>query len=155
MTRTASDKRGIALAVALFALVVMGALVAGHFFAGRLEQQSGRNTLFAGQAAEAAEAGLVETLGTISASTLVTLPIGGAALSLGTTALSPGFRVDRQVSRLTSTLFLIRAHGVRHDAAGHPLAARALGWLVKLAADPQAGSPTVVPLRERGWVQLY
>lgn len=155
MSRTLSDERGIALAIALFALVAMGALVSGHFFAGRLEQQSGRNTLFAVQAAEAADAGLVEALGAVSADTLLTLPIGGAALGLGTTTLSPGLKVERQVSRLTSTLFLIRAHGIRHDAAGNPLAARALGWLVRLAPGPQEGPPTVVPLRQRGWVQLY
>ena len=42
--RRLSDERGIALAVAVFALVVIGALVAGTFYAGRLEQQTGRNT---------------------------------------------------------------------------------------------------------------
>ena len=53
----------MALAMALFALVVIGLLVAGRFFAGRLEQQSGQNTLYAAQAAEAAEAGLSDALG--------------------------------------------------------------------------------------------
>ena len=47
-----SNERGMALAVAIFALVVIGALVAGTFFAGRLEQQSGQNTFYASQAAE-------------------------------------------------------------------------------------------------------
>ena len=50
--RRVSDERGIALAVAIFALVVIGALVAGTFYAGRLEQQTGRNTFTAAQAAE-------------------------------------------------------------------------------------------------------
>ena len=52
-----SDERGVALAVAVLALVVIGALVAGSFYAGRIEQQSGENTLYAAQAFEAAEAG--------------------------------------------------------------------------------------------------
>ena len=58
-----SNERGVALAVAVFALVVIGALVAGIFFAGRVEQQSGRNTFYAAQAAEAADAGLGEAIG--------------------------------------------------------------------------------------------
>src|SRR5687767_15728124 len=99
--RRLRDRRGIALAVAIFALVIMAALVAGSFFAGRLEQQSGRNTLFVGQAAEAAEAGLVEALGSLSSSTLVALPVGGVPLNLHAMSFAAGFRVERQVSRLT------------------------------------------------------
>ena len=49
--RGVSDERGIALAVAIFALVVIGALVAGAFYAGRIEQQTGRNTFTAAQVA--------------------------------------------------------------------------------------------------------
>jgi hypothetical protein len=52
--RQISDERGIALAVAIFALVVIGALVAGTFFVGRLEQQTGQNTFYVAQAAGAA-----------------------------------------------------------------------------------------------------
>ena len=65
-----NNERGVALAMAIFALVIIGILVAGSFFAGRLEQQSGQNTLFAAQAAEAAEAGLSDALGTYNATTL-------------------------------------------------------------------------------------
>ena len=42
-----ADERGMALAVAIFALVVVGALVAGAFFAGNLEQRTGRNAVYA------------------------------------------------------------------------------------------------------------
>ncbi len=52
------NERGIALALAVFALVVIGAIVAGTVFAGRLEQRGGQNTIYAGQAFEAADAGL-------------------------------------------------------------------------------------------------
>jgi hypothetical protein len=44
MTRVLRDERGMALAVAIFALVVVGALVAGAFFAGNQEQRVGENT---------------------------------------------------------------------------------------------------------------
>src|SRR5260370_19477584 len=43
MTRILRDERGMALAVAIFALVVVGALIAGAFFAGTQEQRVGEN----------------------------------------------------------------------------------------------------------------
>ena len=149
------DRRGIALAAAIFALVIMAALVAGSFFAGRLEQQSGRNTLFVAQAAEAAEAGLVEALGSLSSSTLVALPVGGVPLNLDAMSFAAGFRVERQVSRLTGTLFLIRSLAARLDASGADLAVRAVGLLLRLVPDPLGGPPTVVPFGQRSWVQLH
>ena len=72
--RRLSDERGIALAVAVFALVVIGALVAGTFFAGRLEQQTGRNTIYAAQAAEVAEAGLNEAVKSQSVGKILLIP---------------------------------------------------------------------------------
>jgi hypothetical protein len=149
------DRRGIALPVVIFALVIMAALVAGSFLAGRLEQQSGRNTLFAGQAAEAAEAGLVEALGAIPASSLVALPEGGVPLNLDPMSFAAGFRVERQVSRLTSTLFLVRSLAARLDASGGELAVRTVGLLLRLVPDSLGGSLTITPLGQRSWVQLH
>ena len=74
-----SSERGIALAVAVFALVVIGALVAGTFFAGRLEQQTGQNTMFATQAGEAAEAGLSDAINNqLNATVLASLSVDPA-----------------------------------------------------------------------------
>jgi hypothetical protein len=150
-----ADERGMALAVAIFALVIIGALVAANFFAGRLEQQSGQNSLFARQAAEGAETGLREALAIIPASALAGLTVGGVPLDLGPTTISPSVRVERRVARLTSTLFFLRVLGTREDAAGNPLAARALGTLVRVIPDSVGGSPSVVRATQRGWVQLY
>ena len=153
---SSSNERGIALAIAVFALVVIGALVGGTFFVGRLEQQSGQNVLFATQAGEVAEAGLSDAIATVAAATLEGLAVGGPPLDLGTLTLATGVSARRQVTRLTRTLFLIRARGVRHDAAGTALAVRSLGLLVRLApAADSAGSGTVARLGDRGWVQLY
>jgi len=153
----ANDERGIALAMALFALAVIGALVGSAFFAGRLEQQSGQNTLFAVQAGEVAEAGLSDAMATVAASTLEGLPVGGAPHDLGTLTLAGGVSASRQVTRLTGNLFLIRVRGVRHSAAGTTLAVRSLGLLVRLgaAADSAADSGRVARLNQRGWTQLY
>ena len=58
------NERGMALAVAIFALVVVAALVAGAFFAGNLEQSTGRNTVYAFEAADAAESGVSSVFAT-------------------------------------------------------------------------------------------
>ena len=149
-----SDERGIALALAIFALVVIGALVAANFFVGRLEQQSGQNSLYARQAAEGAESGLLEAVALLPASTLVGLP-QGVPLNLGSSSLSPGVQIERQVTRLTDKLFFVRVRSTRQDAAGAPLAASALGGLIRLVSDTPGGPLRVAPLRQRGWAQLY
>jgi hypothetical protein len=129
-----SNERGIALAVAVFALVVIGALVAGTFFAGRLEQQSGQNTVYAAQASEGAEAGLSDALaGQMSAATLNAMA-EGTVLPLSTLSLGARVSTTRQVTRLTSSLFLVEALGTRADAGGGALAVRKLGTLVRLAS---------------------
>ena len=143
--------------IAVFALAVIGALVGGIFFAGRLEQQSGQNALFAVQAVEAAEAGLSDVMAMIDPAELDRLTLGGTPLDLGTLTLAGGVSASRQVTRLTGSLLLIRVRGVRQSAAGTTLAVRSLGLLVRLrpADDGTADSGRVARLGERAWVQLY
>lgn len=62
MKRILQDERGIALAVAIFALVVVGALVAGAFFAGTQEQRVSDNQRRVQQSFGVAEAGVTEQL---------------------------------------------------------------------------------------------
>lgn len=158
---TALDQRGIALAAAVFAMAMLSALVASTFFAGRLEQQSGRNAVFAAQAREAAEAGLAESVANTPAEMLESLTAGAMPLELGTLTLGPGVTVESRVTRITSRVFLIRVEGQRADQQGTVLARRALALLVQLTArdSASAGEPesssTLTPLRERAWVQLY
>jgi hypothetical protein len=60
MKRILRDERGMALAVAIFALVVVGALVAGAFFAGTQEQRVGENQRRVQTSFGVAEAGAQE-----------------------------------------------------------------------------------------------
>ena len=155
-----ADEAGFALATAMFTLAVVGALVAGSFLPGRLEQQSGYNVTYASQAREAAEAGLAETVAALEVTALETLTSGGLALDLGTTAVGEMVTVHNTVARLTSRVFIVRSHGTRHDASGGALASRTLGLFVRLGATagstPEEGAPpTVIPLAERSWVRLY
>ena len=81
-----ADERGMALAVAIFALVVIGALVAGAFFAGQMEQRTGRNTLYAAEAAQAAEAGATTILADWDQFNLNNIVVGDSTV-LATTSL--------------------------------------------------------------------
>jgi hypothetical protein len=154
-----NDEAGFALATAMFTLAVIGALVAGSFLPGRLEQQSGRNVTYAAQAREAAEAGLAEAVAALEAPALEQL-VGGVVLDLGTTTVGEMTTVRTTVARLTSRVLIVRSHGTRHDASGGELATRTLGLFVRLGA---AAGPTpangalsaVIPLAERSWVRLY
>src|SRR3954470_10632283 len=117
-----TERRGFALALALFSLVVIGGLVSAGFFAGRLEQQSGQNSMFTAQAREAAEAGLSDVLVNRSPGLAESLVFGGPPLELGVLSLGESVTARRQIVRLTSALFLIRSTGIRLDADGRPLA---------------------------------
>jgi len=145
----------MALALAVFALVVIGGIVAGNFFAGMLEQQTGRNVLFAAQAAAAAEGGLRDAMSEAPASSLRALPVGGSPLDLEASFRYSGVLVERSVARLADNLFLIQSRGIRQDAAGGPLASRAIGLLARLATDSTSGAEGLVLLDQRPWVQLY
>jgi hypothetical protein len=134
--RRVSDERGIALAVAIFALVVIGALVAGTFYAARLEQQTGRNTFTAAQAAEAAEAGLKDAIVTQTATGLLALPMDpdltGGGTDLPDLTVGGYTTAKRTINRLTENVFLVRSLAARTDASGGQLASRSIGQLIRL-----------------------
>ncbi|MFN2572312.1 MAG: hypothetical protein ABR537_12005 [Gemmatimonadales bacterium] len=62
MRHVMQDERGMALAVAIFALVVIGAMVAGSFFAGTQEQRVGENERRVETSFGVAEAGAQERI---------------------------------------------------------------------------------------------
>jgi len=141
----------MALPLALLALVVIAALVAGGFAAAVLEQRIGRNTLYAAQAAGAAEAGAVAVVGEWEGHGLGFLAPGDSAM-LPAAAL-PGRTVySPTVTRLNQELFLVRVAAVRSDADGGALARREVELLVRVADSAIAGGPPVWPLRNRAWV---
>jgi hypothetical protein len=129
--RRLTNERGIALAVAIFALVVIGAVVAGTFFVGRVEHQSGQNTIYAAQAAEAADAGLSDAIAGGQAAVYNPMAIG-ATVDLGDITLADSITSSRQVTRMTESLFLVQSLGRRANASGNPLATRTVGAISRL-----------------------
>ena len=69
------NERGMALAIAIFALVVVGALVAGAFFAGTQEQRVAENSKRLQQSFGAAELGLNEVIRNWTPQTLNHMPV--------------------------------------------------------------------------------
>ncbi|TFG51577.1 MAG: hypothetical protein E4H37_07650 [Gemmatimonadales bacterium] len=124
------DERGVALAVAIFAVVIIGMLVAGTFYASLLEQRTGENTLYAQQAFEAAESGMADALSNWDQSVYGAFPVDTpqalTAVTAGRTQYTP------IITRLNSTLFLVSARGEQVDAGGRVLARRMLGTLARL-----------------------
>lgn len=72
-----NDRDGMALAMAMFAIVVIGALIAGAFFASNQDFKIGRNSLVAQRAFSAAEFGLNKTMGEWDRSRNMAINVGG------------------------------------------------------------------------------
>jgi hypothetical protein len=121
------NERGIALAVAIFALVVIGALVAGSFFFGMQEQRVGRNSIRLQQAFAAAEEGA--TLNVAGWNTMVynNMAIGDTLPFSGTVAANGGW-YRGSVRRLNNALYLVRSEGFSRDSTSR----QQVGMLVRL-----------------------
>jgi hypothetical protein len=134
--RLAADERGIALVIALLAIIVIGALVIGAFFAGRMEMQSGRNALYTGQATEVAEMGLTDAFASWN-STWNKFGVGGDSVEatvypLASTASDNSLRYTRIFRRMRAGTFLITSRGEKLDRSGAILATRLLARIGKL-----------------------
>ena len=142
----------MALALAIFALVVVGALVAGAFLAGHLEQRTGRSTLYGAQAADAAEAGAVETLASWDALDLNAL-VPGTVAAFPPVPFAGRSAYRTTVSRLNGQLFLVQSLGTRANANGGTLARRTVGIVARLASlgsGPEAALTVGGPLEIAG-----
>jgi hypothetical protein len=107
---TRHRERGIALAAAVFALVVLAALLAGLWFAALQEYRVGANVVSDRRAFDAAEAGLDAALAGWNAGALNRLAVNDTAAFSG--ALGGGAAsYAGVVRRLGPWLFLVRATG--------------------------------------------
>ncbi len=126
-TPNLADDRGIALAISVFAMVVIGGLVGATFYVGHLEQRSGRNTMYAIQSFEASEAGLTSVLTTWNGS-YNSLAVGNT-MTLPTVNLSGMVSFTPALTRLNSNLFLVKCRREHHGRADR--------WLPDAIVDSQ------------------
>jgi hypothetical protein len=110
MPRTHFRRSGFALPVAVFAIVIIGALVAGAFFASTQEFRIGTNTIEQTRALGAAEFGLNQTQATWNGSWNTTMQRG--EVRTVTPATSDGSVATVRVTRLNDQAFLVASEGV-------------------------------------------
>ncbi len=111
----ARNERGVALAVAVFALVVIGGLVGGAFFLGMQEQRVGLNTLKHQQAFAAAQEGAQLEVANWNTTSYNTLTVGDSASYSGQLTKSAGW-YRGSVFRLNDLMFLVRSEGFSPDS---------------------------------------
>lgn len=126
-----SDERGIALVMAVFAIVVIGALVAGTFFAGRLEQRTGLNSMSGAQSFEAAEAGLTDVFDNWDPSIYNNMAAGDT-MTLASVSMGGSTWYRNRVTRMNENLFQIISAGAKTDAGGNIMAQRVVGTFARL-----------------------
>jgi hypothetical protein len=110
------NERGVTMALALFALVVIGTFVSGAFFLGLQEQRVGQNTIKHEQAFGAAEEGAQITLASWNGGTFNNLAIGDSVTFTGSLASAAGW-YRGSVMRLNDMMFLVRSEGFSPDSA--------------------------------------
>ena len=103
--------RGFALAVSIFALVIISALIVGVFFAARQEMRLGINSRTSVRALGAAEAGLNTSVANWQMGVWNAMVVGDSARIDTVTLASNGGSYFGWVRRLNDQLFLIRTTG--------------------------------------------
>jgi hypothetical protein len=130
-TPSATSREGIALPIALAAIVAVGALVAGVFFASTQEYRVGRNTLAAHTALHAAEVGLNRVVSSWT-------PARTKATKVGQTVTLPPDTVDGlavvlvQYTRVSPTLFWVTSTAVAGSGSLQARALKRLNTLVRI-----------------------
>ena len=145
----------MALALALFALAVIGATITMRFLSEMLKQQSGRNHLISAQAMAAADGALCQIISDVPPAGLLELTAGGPALDVGSVSPRTGLVVQRWITRLADNLFLVESRAAWGNPGGSDLATRSLGLLVRVSVDSAAGAQILLPIERRPWLQLY
>jgi hypothetical protein len=141
---TLSSKRGFALPVAVFGLVVVGVLVTGGFYLARQETRIGIASERATAAFYIAERGANEVMAEWDIDAFGSLPNWGTAVAADTSA-DGIWSVN--VTRMTPRLFFLLVNGsVTQGDAVLGTAGRMLGYVARLTSpsiQPQAALSTV------------
>ncbi len=128
---TVRNRRGIALPLVLFVLVILGAITVGSFYVARLEQRTGDNTIASVRALNAAEAGIASAIANWNAQAWNGTAVG-TSLPLGTVSLGGTSYYADTLTRVNNSLFLIQAVGLDSVASGRVFARRRIGVISRL-----------------------
>lgn len=133
MSRILRNESGFALATAILALIVVGALVTAGFFASSQEARMGTSNAQADIAFYIAEQGLQNTLGTVTRTTMAGVAVGSSLTRTGTVSIG-----SRQVGTYVASvrpfgnnLFWIESVGTVTEGGRYAGATRRLGTVVR------------------------
>ncbi|HUF25985.1 MAG TPA: hypothetical protein VMM18_03290 [Gemmatimonadaceae bacterium] len=131
----ATDRRdGFALAIAMFAIVVIGAIIAGAFFASGQEYRVGRNTITQARAMGAAEAGQASVLARWNSAWNSSLPIGQATGWVDVPVNDgSGSAARANVTRLDQVTFWLVSEGAAGGTSVQTGSRRRTGSVLRLA----------------------
>ena len=119
-TSSLRNERGIALVIAILALVVIGALVTGTFFMSTIEQRTARNASHTSRALEAAEAGMHSAIGGwVPVSYVVGTPVTFGKTAVPN-AVGDSFQVT--ITQLNPELLLVQSIGSSFEGGTQTLA---------------------------------
>lgn len=136
------DRRGVALPLALFTLVIAAVMITAVFYVGRLEQRMGYSSLAGTQAFEAAELGVTAVMDAWSTESYNLLTPGGS-VTLPATSVGHNASYNAVVRRLNNSQFLIQSEG-RFFVGATPITRRQVGRVVRLnPPDIQPGAAVV------------
>ena len=169
--RTLAEEKGVALVLALFALVVLGGLAAAGFVLGLTESKVGRALVAREQAFHAADAGATLLLVAWNPA-YENLAVGDSAPASPRWLPDSSAWYEASVLRLSPRYFLIRAIGHSRDgSANQPVGLFVRSSVVRgCSSEPGPGGlvgaemcapggafsgiPRVAPLGERGWLNV-
>jgi hypothetical protein len=142
-------RRGFALAAALFALLLISALVTGVFFAASEETKIGATSAERQLALSAAESAVETTIASWNPDSLD--PIGASATRTTVNDAS-GMSAKVHVTRLDSTLYAIVADAF--TPSGGSRVSRRIGVVVKVLRRADH-SIAIDRISERSWSELF
>ncbi len=124
---TRPGERGFALAVSIFALVIIAALITGVFFAARQEMKIGENSVTAQRAFNAADAGINNAIANWNITAWNSIPNNASATFSGALPGGTGSWTGT-IKRLNPQIFFVQVTGTDN----HNLSTRTLGALTRL-----------------------
>jgi hypothetical protein len=128
MRMHSGHREGMALALSIFAMVIIGAMVAGAFFASSQEYRIGRSSLVQARAMAVAEHGQNQIMNAWSQTARNTMPTGQTDIS---TFTSTGGTARVEVTKLSRWVFSVVSEGTA--GSGNQFGARRrTGMLVRL-----------------------
>ena len=147
------DERGMALALTLFALVILGALVSAAAVVGRLDRAGASGAGYAGQAQNAAETGLATLYASWDPAVHSVLPVWDGtpatewSSGVQTVGGNPGLVYVDSIRRVNAQLFYVRSIGRRLDRSGNVLAELALSQVFRIT-KPTIGVNAAITVQD-------